>query len=362
MSAVTARDVAIAAGVSQATVSRALRPGSRVAPSTRERVLAAADQLGYVPNSMAQGLATARTRTIAVVVADLTNPFYPHLLHPLHDALDRAGYRVVLFAERTDMGSGREHLSQLLDRSLDGVLLTTATLDFDAAELVRRHVPFVLLIRSVDRVAADVVVSDNVDGARQAAKILIDAGHRRIGMISGPANTSTARDRMRGFREALAEAGCPLDETLVRTGSYSHQSGHQRTRELLALTPAPTAIFCGNDVVAFGALDAARRLGVDVPGELSVVGFDDIPMAEWLAFGLTTVRQPFVDMAHTAARMLVERIERGRRNGESLPARHEVFPVNVVHRATLGPAPRDVSSSGPRPAPRSRSGHRARGA
>jgi LacI family transcriptional regulator len=205
---------------------------------------------------------------------------------------------------------------------------------------VRRDVPFVQLIRSTDDVPADVVVSDNVDGARQAARILLDAGHRRIGMISGPENTSTARDRARGFREALAAAGCPLEDRLVRSGSYSHQSGHQRARELLALDPPPTAIFCGNDVIAFGALDAAGRLGVAVPGDLSLVGFDDIPMAEWYAFDLTTVRQPFVDMAHTAARMLVERIDRGRRNAavSPLPPRREIFPVNVVHRATVGAA------------------------
>jgi LacI family transcriptional regulator len=345
MSVVTARDVALAAGVSQATVSRALRPGSRVTPETRSRVLEAADQLGYVPNSAAQGLASQRTRTIAVVVADLTNPFYPHLLHSLHDTLDLAGYRVVLFAERTDMGAGREHLSQLLDRSLDGIVFTTATLDFDAHELARRGVPFVLMIRSVDDVPADVVVCDNVDGARQAAKVLLAAGHRRIAMISGPANTSTARDRMRGFRAALEEAGCPLSDELLLTGSYSHQSGHQRARELMALPSPPTAVFCGNDVIAFGVLDAARRLGLRVPGDVSVVGFDDIPMAEWQAFDLTTIRQPFVEMAHTAANMVLERIDRTHRphrrgdGGEprALAPRREVFPVNVVHRATVGP-------------------------
>jgi len=338
MSAVTARDVALAAGVSQATVSRAMRSGSRVTPVTRARVLEAADQLGYIPNSVAQGLANNHTRTIAVVVADLTNPFYPHLLGPLHDAFHMAGYRVVLFAEGTNLGAGREHLAQLLDRSLDGVLFTTATLDLDAGELVRRKVPFVLLVRSIDDLQADTVVSDNVDGAQQATQVLLDAGHRRIGMIAGSQNTSTARDRSRGFRAALAAAGVPIDEALVVSGSYTHQSGNQRARELLALRSPPTAIFCGNDVIAFGVLDAAGRLGVTVPGDLSVVGFDDIPMAEWHAFDLTTVRQPFPEMAFTAARMLIEQIARARhgRVGHPVPARHEVFPVNVVHRATVG--------------------------
>lgn len=221
------------------------------------------------------------------------------------------------------------------------MLFTTATLDFDAVELHRRDVPYVLLIRSVAGLEADSVVSDNVDGGCQVGEHLLAAGHQRIGMVAGPPNTSTARDRSLGFRTALSDGGHPLDDDLCRDGSYSYQSGYQRATELLGPADRPTALFCGNDMIAFGALDAARRLGMDVPGDVSIVGFDDIPMAEWRAFGLTTVRQSLEEMAQTAAGLLIGQIEHPSRGSGAAPdpPRQEVHPVSFVERATVGSAP-----------------------
>lgn len=329
----TSRDVAIEAGVSQATVSRALRGDPRVAPATRERVVKAAAALGYTPNLLARGLVTEKTSTVGVVVADLTNPFYPYLLRSLHDAFNLAGYRLVLFAERTDNRDGREHLSQLLDRSLDGVLIATATLESQTVEfLTDRGMPVVLVVRYVDGLDVDRVIADNVAGGRLAAQYLVDAGHTRIGAIFGPANTSTARDREKGFRQGLEEAGIPFLEDLRRDGNYSHQSGHQWGLDLLTRDDRPTALLGGNDVVTFGVIDAAHRLGLSVPKDVSILGFDDIPMAAWEVFSLSTVRQPFSDMAFAAATMLVDRIEGA---GDSIPARNEVYPVSLVKRDTV---------------------------
>jgi LacI family transcriptional regulator len=333
----TSWTVARAAGVSQSTVSRALRGDPRVREETRHRVDAAARRLGYVPNSLAAGLVSRSTRTVAVIVSDLANPFFPALLTPVYDELQLMGYRVVLFTERTDIPTGQETLRRLLDRSIDGVLVTTATLDSRfAAELQQRGLPIVLLNRYIDGVDVDRVVSDNRGGAQAGGRHLIELGHRRIAVIRGPANTSTSRDRLAGLEEALTAGGAPLDPELVREGSFSHQSGYQHTRELLRLPDPPTAIVCGNDVVAFGALDAALAMGVRVPEEVSILGFDDIPMAAWEVFQLSTLRQPIGDMARAAARMLAERIESPVDIG---PGREQIFTTSLVRRATLDRPP-----------------------
>jgi LacI family transcriptional regulator len=293
----------------------------------------AARRLGYIPNSLASSLASRATRTVAVVVADLTNPFFPNLLTPVSDELQLMGYRVVLIAERTDLPTGEHALARLLDGSIDGVLVTTATLGSpSAAFLQQRGLPVVLLSRYIDGLDVDRVVSDNRGGGFAAGRYLLDLGHERIGVIRGPANTSTSRDQMAGFVDALDARHIRQDESLVRLGGYSHQSGYQHTLELLRQPNRPSAIFCGNDVVAFGAMDAALSLGIRVPGDLSILGFDDLPMASWEVFQLSTLRQPFGDMARAAARMLVERIEHGAAVGAG---REQLFATSLVKRATV---------------------------
>ncbi|MCV2488892.1 LacI family transcriptional regulator [Geodermatophilus sp. YIM 151500] len=333
----TSWTVARAAGVSQSTVSRALRGDPRVREETRRRVDEAALRLGYVPNSLAAGLVRRSTRTVAVIVSDLTNPFFPSLLTPIYDELQLLGYRVVLLTERTDIPTGQETLRRLLDRSIDGVLVTTATLGSRfAVELQQRRLPMVLLNRYIDGLDVDRVTSDNHGGAVIGGRHLLDLGHRRIAVVRGPANTSTSRDRLAGLTEALAEAGLSLDPALVREGTFSHQNGYQHTRELLRLPDPPTAIVCGNDVVAFGAIDAALSLGVRVPDDVSILGYDDIPMAAWEVFQLSTLRQPIGDMARAAVRMLAERIEGADEIG---PGREQVFATSLVRRATVDRPP-----------------------
>src|SRR5690242_21058668 len=228
----TSWTVARAAGVSQSTVSRALRGDRRVREETRRRVDEAAQRLGYVPNSLASSLVSQSTRTVGVIVSDLTNPFFPSLLTPVYDELQLLGYRVVLFADRTDIPTGRQALQRLLDRSVDGVLVTTGTLGSTlAGELQQRGLPMVLLNRYIDDLDVDRVVSDNHAGAMTGGRHLLELGHRRIATIRGPVNTSTSRDRFTGLGQALDEAGLPLDPALVHVGTYSHQSGYQFTRE-----------------------------------------------------------------------------------------------------------------------------------
>ena len=194
----------------------------------------------------------------------------------------------------------------------------------------KQGIPVVLLNRDVDDAQVDRVVSDNAGGGEVAATTLVELGHRRIGLIGGPANASTARDRALGFARGLARAGLEVAPERRRAGEFTHQSGYQWCLDLLREPSPPTAIFAANDVIAFGVLDAAKRMGVRVPEDLSVIGYDDIEMAGWELFGLTTVRQPLAQMAKAAARMLIERIE-GRVVRE--PARL-VFPANLVRRQT----------------------------
>jgi LacI family transcriptional regulator len=332
----TSHDIAREAGVSQSTVSRALRGDPRVDPETAARIVRVADRRGYMPNATARSLVTRRTRTIAVVVADIKNPFYPELVEALHEALGRSGYRMVLVNERTDT-RGQAGLAELYrGGGADGALFVSVTIERRVAALVTKSpVPSVLLNRDVDGADVDRVMSDNAGGAAQVAEHLHGLGHRRVAFIAGPANTSTSRDREAGLSGALAQRGAPLDPAQRRVGEFTHRSGYQWATDLLDRPDRPTAIFCANDVVAFGALDAARNLGIDVPGAVSIAGFDDVPMASWGAFGLTTVRQPLTDMARDAVRVLIDRVE-GRADSER---QRLVFPTHLVQRTTTGPPP-----------------------
>ena len=333
--AVTSNDIAKELGISQSTVSRALRDDPRVAASTRRRVIEAAERRNYTPNLAARSLITRRTRTVGVVVSDITNPFYPELIDILHNEFALANYRTILLNERTDARL-EQHVAELVHGgAADGLVYVSAVLGAPLLGRGSSARPVVLLNREISSPTTDVVVSDNTGGGRAVAQAMLSHGHRRIALIAGPENTSTSRDRERGFTEQLQASGAPLDPRLRRVGQYSHASGYQWCLDLLAAELRPTAVFAANDVVAFGALDAARRLGIRVPEELSIVGFDDIDMAGWEAFNLTTARQPLAEMARAAARLLLERIAA---EGPLAP-RRRVFPVELVHRSTLAAAP-----------------------
>lgn len=333
--AVTSKDIARRLNISQSTVSRALRGDPRVSPATTARILEAARQMDYTPNLAARSLITRRTGTIGLIVSDITNPFYPELLGVLHNEFALAGYRTVLFDERTDAPLERHVADLVKGAAVDGLVYVSATLGMPLPGSGTGRIPVVLVNRHLDGDAVDTVVSDNHGGGRAVAEAMHDLGHRRVALISGPENASTSRDRERGFREGLLARGVELDETLRRVGQFSHHSGYQWGLDLLGSRPRPTAIFAANDLIAFGALDAARRIGIRVPDDLSVVGFDDIDMAGWEAFSLTTVKQPLGKMGREAVAMLLERIEG---TGDTAP-RRRTFSVALVRRKTLAAIP-----------------------
>jgi LacI family transcriptional regulator len=320
----TSHDVARAAGVSQPTVSRALRGDPRVTQATRERVAHAARELGYVASDRGRSLSTRRTGRVGVVVEDLDNPFYLELLDELHERLEQAGVRMIVFTPRHDDPHGME---RLVDGSIDGVVLTTTHLGSPLPRLLRdRGFPCVLLNRVVDDDDVASCSVDNVLGGELAARELLDAGHREIAAIFGPPETSTGRDRERGVRAALDAAGVPLAG--MRRGTYTYETGHAGTIGLLEGDDRPTALFCGNDVIALGALNACHRLGLRVPHDVSVVGFDDIAMAGWDLYRLTTVRQDLRHMAQIAVDTVLD---------GSGPPERIVLPPEMVRRETVGP-------------------------
>ena len=329
---VTSHDVARLAGVSQPTVSRALRDSPKVSEDTKRRVRDAASALGYVPSETGRALSSGRTRRIGLLLTDLENQFYPHVIAPMHHQLEALGYQLVLQTESSDTGRVAE---RLLANALDGVLLATTTVDSVLPVRLRdREVPFVYFNRTSEAVEADSAEVDAETGMGQLARRLLALGHRRVGAIFGPRNTSTAERREHALRDALGLASVSIASALSHRGPFDVETGHTGARRLLERDERPSVIVCGNDVVAFGALNAARELGLEVPGDVSVVGFDDLPPARWPLLQLTTVAFDLDGMARRAAGLLVERIE----GGPAVPYRHEQFPSRLVERGTLGPA------------------------
>lgn len=324
---ITSHDVARLAGVSQPTVSRALRNHPRVPESTRAKVRSAAKALGYIPSQLGRSLSTQATMRIAMV-ADLENLIYPALLGVVHDQLADCGYGTVLIAGNSD---GVEGYEALLDRSVDGVILSTSKLQSKLPlELDHRGVPFVYLNRTHESLEHDSSTADDRGGSVEVAEFLLGLGHKRIGALLGPQDTSTSRDREQAFRSTLKGSGVEIPDAWVARSNYTGTGGAHGFREIMAGHDRPTAVFCFNDHMAIGALNAARELGLSVPQDITIIGFDDLDMAKWPAFDLSTVTNPLGETARRAAQLLVERIS----SGPSMAYKHEVGPTSLVLRGT----------------------------
>jgi len=330
-SKVTSVDVARIAGVSQSTVSRTLADGgSKVTAATRARVLAAAAELGYTPNAIARSLITRQTNIVGIVATNLGSPFQPYVVEKFLGALQQMGRQALVFTAPPDQEVD-DILPLILQYRVDGLIITSATLSSARLEAhARERTPIILFNRSMPGEHITTVCCDNVQGGRMVADRLVDAGHRRFACIVGSLNWSTARDRVRGFVERLAERGA--SPPLRVQALYSYTAGHEAAGVLLERDDPPDALFCGSDIVALGALDYARARGIRVPDDLSVIGFDDIPMASWAAYALTTIRQPVDEMIAATLEMLAERIA-----DPTMPTATRVFPVTHVERGSVRP-------------------------
>lgn len=325
----TGFDVARLAGVSQPTVSRALRNLPGTSAKTRRRVIEAAKALSYIPSDSARALSSRRTQRIAVVSEALTNPYYPELVEPIRRQLAEQGYRTVLL---TDRAEGAVELDELADGSYDGIILTTTTRTSRLPrELTERSLPHVLVNRLLDHAESSSCGVDNRGGTAAVADLLVSLGHTVIASVQGPNATSTGHERSDGLARGLRRHGVELRRHLRVRAEFSHDAGRAVAFDLLTGFERPTAVVCGNDVMAMGVLSAAVECGLRVPRDLTVIGFDDIAMAGWPMIGLTTVRVDRGGMATEAVRMLVEQIE-----GASRVMEYRA-PATLVLRATHGP-------------------------
>lgn len=324
----TIRDVAKLAGVAPITVSRVLNNSGYVKAGTRQRVEQAAAELHYVPNMLAHSFRSHRTNTLALVVTDITNPFWTTVARGVEDVASAAGYSV--FYCNTDESEVKQarYLAALLRRRVDGVLLAPASSDGAAVQaLIQQKVGVVVLDRRVEGVAVDTVRGDSVGGAYLLVRHLTELGHRRIALLSGPPDLSVSRERAAGYEQALSEAGLPVDPALQLFGAFTVESGRAMMQSLLACAAHPTAIFAASNFIAAGALDAMRSVGLCTPGDISVVVFDDLPDPYVTAPVLTVVVQPAYALGQAAAQRLLERL----RQPEMTP--HEtVLAVQLIVR------------------------------
>ncbi len=333
------RDVAKRAGVAPITVSRCINSSGYVSPETRARVQAAVAELGFVPNRLASGLRSKRRNTLALVLTDITNPYFTTIARGVEDTASEAGYAVIF--GNTDESPTKEkmYLQMLLEQRVDGILLVPALSERDSVAFIKKQgTPIVVLDRRVPQVRTDVVRCDSEEGAYQLTSLLLKLGHRDIAILNGPADVSTADDRLKGYRRALGEAGIAKNTTREFQGEFRKESGIEMTRRALAVVPRPTAIFASNNFIAFGALKALRELGLRVPEDIAVVGFDDLPSALVTFPFLTVAAQPAYEMGKAATEMLLKRL-----SGEAADRYRElVLPAEIVIWQSSGRARMDV--------------------
>lgn len=330
----TQDDVAKLAEVSQAAVSYVLNGSNSVnlPTGTRQRILDAACELNYVPNNAARTLRTRKTLTIAGVIPDITNPFYPWFERGIQDVAASHGYDLITYNTDGHAENERKALRLARQGRVDGLIFTAFHVSVDDLRpLVDDGLAVVVLGPSGQgwpEAGIDSLAIDNVAAARTAVEHLLAGGHVRIAMIAGVAGTPPRELRVRGYREALTAHDVPAEERLIRTGEFTEEGGYEATIELLRLSPRPTAIFAANDLMAIGALRALREAGVAVPEEMAVVGFDDIPAAAHVHPALTTVAQFPHPLGRSAAELLFDRLL-GRTTG---PGRHREMPFELVRR------------------------------
>lgn len=304
----TIYDVARAAGVSPATVSRVLNGHRRVNAQLAAKVRDAAERLGYRPNAVARNLRRSSTTLWAVVISDIENPFFTSLVRGVEDVAQPAGYSVVLCNSDEDPAKEAAYVAAVLSEQMAGVIISPSDRAENLTHLHESGTPMVLIDRKVDGLRVDSVLVDNEHGSAEATRHLIAGRYEHIACITGPRKVSTASGRLSGYRRALREAGIPFDRELVRHADFREAGGFAAMRSLLDGRPAPGAVFVANNLMAVGALECLAARGLRVPEDIGIVGFDDIPWADLVRPSLTTVVQPTYELGRTAALLLLDRI------------------------------------------------------
>ena len=330
----TIRDVAKRAGVAPITVSRVINRSGNVSPDTSARVEKAIEELGYVPNSLARSLRLKRSQTLALVVTDISNPFWTTVVRGVEDTAQDAGFSVILCNTDESESKQEQYLDVLVQKQVDGILLVPATSDGRIVDWIhKQRTPVVILDRAIEDVPVDMVRCDSQDGAYQLVQHLLALGHRQIGVLTGSRRVSTASERVAGYIQAMEEAEIQVHEGWIRYGTFSQDSGYEMAQRILEVDPRPTALLAGNNFIAVGAMRALRGAGLDVPGDMSVVSFDDLTSHLLIEPFLTVADQPAYEMGQQAAALLLARL-----SGKA-PEEHQeiLLPIQITARSSSGP-------------------------
>jgi LacI family transcriptional regulator len=342
---VTLKELAARARVHPSTISRVANhdPRLRIATATRQRIEALLSETEYRPNGVARGLKLRQTFVLAVVIPDITNPLFAGLFRGVEDGASPRGYNVLLCNTDGSPERQRSHLQSMRDRRVDGVILASSFLKDPTVHWLRhQQIPYVLVNRFSDEGHDPFVGSDDLLGGRVATEHLVQLGHRRIGHLAGKATVSTGVLRRQGYLAALAARGMTEDPRLVIESGYTEEGGARAAERLFALDDRPTAIFAVTDLTAAGAFRVARRMGLRVPEDVAIVGYNDIPLATRLVPALTTVHVPIHDFGSAAARLLLEQIDAGE------PTERQVIfdPELIVRGSTVAGADTEASLHG----------------
>jgi LacI family transcriptional regulator len=329
VSVATIGDVARRSGVSKTTVSHALSGKRPVAPSTQSKVLEAVEALSFRPNGVARSLRMKRSHTVALLIPDITNPYYPMLARGLQDAIIDNGYH--LFLCNTDARREQEVglVQDALQRQVDGIAIASfEARTGDLKDALEGSVPLISIGPRIDHANVDVVWTDDARGAAGATRHLLQRGHRAVGMIGGTAGWVPSEARLSGYLSALNRAGITFDPALLALGDFTRRGGADAMTRLMGLATPPTAVFCANDLMALGAMDVARDLGLAIPGDVALVGYDDIEAAALVTPALTTVLNPAYEMGRVGGRLLLERAANGYRGKR----RRMIVPHRLIRR------------------------------
>lgn len=345
-SRVTIRDVAAATGHAVSTVSNALAGKRHVNEETRQQVKEAAERLGYRPSVVARSLRMKLSSTIGVLVPDVSNPAIPEFIRGIDDVAVREGCTILLCNTDELIERQISQIQTLLDRQVDGMILISQHCDTpEVRHLLDGETPFVLIQRRSARFRDDYVGSDNLQGMRDSVTYLYELGHRRIALITGPASSSTAQERLEAFEATTLELGCDADPDLVCRGDYTVDAGYEAMHYFASFSNRPTAVIASNDVCALGVQDAASELGISIPDDLSLLGCDDIDLARLRRINLSTLRLPKREMGAAATELLMRRIHSKR----PTTPREIIIPTKLVERKSCAAPSALQKTAGRRP-------------
>ncbi len=324
----TSEDVAKLAGVSQSTVSRVFAGSAQVSEKKKKKILEAATKLQYRPNAHARSLITRKSSMIGIIVRNIQNPFYSAVLEIFHRRLSALGYHLIFINSESEEIDDKE-IAQLLEYSIQAVIITDALISSSASEKLKQYgITVFLFNRYTKHTNNTAVYCDNYLAARQIATYLVELGHTSFAFISGPPDTSTTVDRLKGFKEVLDEK--KIAKFIVEPGYYTYESGFKLAQELMVTHKEIDCIFCGSDIIALGVMDAIRVMGFKIPEHVSIIGFDNIDMSEWSAYSLTTWEQPVEEMIDWVVRKIIKEGKEEDRKPETIMMKGHLIIRNSV--------------------------------